>query len=348
MNSDTVCGICYEVSICLSCNIYTCSKSTICMSCFKDFLCFCLEENIICKCISRECQGEYLVIPNAGYCREIVDLHSNVIVKYLSKEFENEISEKKMVQQIVERIQREKQTFIQKEYPKAVKLTSEIAFPDRIKRVDKKKIKKLNGNEKFNCFREFCIGKLNDDFKCNICVSCFCKKCQKCIKKEKTHVCLDEDLNSIKLIENITKCPTCRSSIEKITGCDHMTCRICGTHYSNNTGEILTGYTYNIPLYKPFEFKDKLKIYPKNLQDIILVVYDKLIDDTHFKTIINCMHVDSSKRNISKITKHYIGYKTNNYIKQEFFKLLGVLELKKTKTIQEYKYTFYRFRDAIL
>jgi hypothetical protein len=346
MNSNTVCGICYEVSVCLSCNIYTCSKGTICLSCFQSFLNFCLGENIICQCISEDCKGEYLIIPNAEYKRDLVELHSNVIVKYLSKEFKNEILEKQIVQTIVERIQKEKKTFIEQRYPEAVKLVGRIAFSDRINHVDKKKITNVNVKKKFNCFREFCIGKLNDDLKCNVCITHFCKKCQKILKGN--HKCLEEDLKSIKMIEEITKCPTCHSSIEKIKGCDHMTCRICGTHYSDRTGNILTNYTYKVPLYKPFEFKEKVLLYPRNLQDIILVIYNKLIDDTHFKTIINCMSCEPQKRNIMKITKHYIGYKTNNFIKQEFFKMLGVLELKKTKTIEEYKYTFYRFRDAIL
>jgi hypothetical protein len=66
----------------------------------------------------------------------------------------------------------------------------------------------------------------------------FCKKCEIKIKENEKHVCKDEDLESIKTVDSLVKCPKCKLPVVKSYGCHNMTCSICKTNFDYITGTI--------------------------------------------------------------------------------------------------------------
>ena len=50
----------------------------------------------------------------------------------------------------------------------------------------------------------------------------------------------EDDLSlSLWVSQNASSCPTCRAGIERIEGCFHMHCTLCGTHFCYECGEEL-------------------------------------------------------------------------------------------------------------
>lgn len=69
------------------------------------------------------------------------------------------------------------------------------------------------------------------------CPSCLVEICPDCHEKyhdnEECYVTIDETerlFRRWKASHNVKRCPTCKSEIEKVAGCNHVTCSRCGTH----------------------------------------------------------------------------------------------------------------------
>lgn len=87
------------------------------------------------------------------------------------------------------------------------------------------------------CIVSGCRGYLSTGYKCPLCKIKVCSKCHK--KKEKNHVCIEDDVKSVVSIRKETKpCPNCGSRIHKINGCNNMFCTNCGTPFNWRTGLI--------------------------------------------------------------------------------------------------------------
>lgn len=111
------------------------------------------------------------------------------------------------------------------------------------------------------CPNNDCRGFLNTKWKCGLCGYFTCSKCH--VLKDKgnpddadeedantTHVCNEDDVASATLMKKDSKpCPSCASSIFKISGCDQMWCTMCNTAFSWNTGAILTRGIIHNPHY---------------------------------------------------------------------------------------------------
>jgi hypothetical protein len=89
------------------------------------------------------------------------------------------------------------------------------------------------------CPAESCRGYLNTNWECGICEKVTCKECLEI--KNAGHECNPETVETAKLLKADTKpCPTCRTLIFKISGCDQMWCTQCKTAFSWKTGAIET------------------------------------------------------------------------------------------------------------
>jgi hypothetical protein len=92
---------------------------------------------------------------------------------------------------------------------------------------------------------------VTSNYKCGLCQTNYCNTCR-VIKTSEEHTCDPDTVASVKLIKESAKpCPTCKTSITKIDGCDQMWCPQCRTAFSWNTGEIETGRIHN-PMYYEF------------------------------------------------------------------------------------------------
>lgn len=111
-----------------------------------------------------------------------------------------------------------------------------------------------------HCRTEGCNAFLSTQWKCELCERYTCKDCHESIgtleeKKEQTHECKKENLESAELIKKDSKpCPACGVPIFRILGCNSMWCTTCFAGFNWNTMKIITGAIDN-PHY--FEWKQK-------------------------------------------------------------------------------------------
>lgn len=103
--------------------------------------------------------------------------------------------------------------------------------------------------------RGFAVAK-SKGFECDLCKTVLCKDCYEPLDKtgvlDKTdHVCDPKTVETIKLLRKDSKnCPTCKSVIFKIDGCDQMFCTQCNTAFSWRTGEVTKGRIHNPHYYE--------------------------------------------------------------------------------------------------
>lgn len=88
-----------------------------------------------------------------------------------------------------------------------------------------------------------------DQTKCPVCTTSVCLKCLK--QNEDDHECKQEDVDTVILLRQNTKsCPSCSTSIYKISGCDQMWCTQCKTPFSWRTGQIINQTIHNPHYYE--------------------------------------------------------------------------------------------------
>lgn len=106
------------------------------------------------------------------------------------------------------------------------------------------------------CPIEECRGFLSTQWKCGVCESNICNKCNE--KKEEEHVCNPEAVETMELLKKDTKgCPSCGTMITFIEGCRQMWCPDCHTAFDWKTLRIDTGRIHN-PHYYEFKLKTGL------------------------------------------------------------------------------------------
>ena len=85
------------------------------------------------------------------------------------------------------------------------------------------------------CSYNDCKGMLSTQYKCGLCEKYTCKDCQEPLQDE--HKCNPDTVATTIAIKKETRpCPSCRTRIFKIEGCDQMWCTNCKTPFSWITG----------------------------------------------------------------------------------------------------------------
>lgn len=103
------------------------------------------------------------------------------------------------------------------------------------------------------CPGENCKGYTNG--KCGLCETTICKECHEVLEKggplDGVHVCKQENVDTVKFLQKDSKnCPSCKTLIHKIDGCDQMFCTQCHTAFSWRTGEVCNGRIHNPHYYE--------------------------------------------------------------------------------------------------
>lgn len=103
------------------------------------------------------------------------------------------------------------------------------------------------------CPIDECRGFLSTKWKCGVCDSTICNKCNE--KNDENHECNPEAVKTMELLKKDTKgCPSCGTMITFIEGCRQMWCPLCHTAFDWQTLRIDTGRIHN-PHYYEFRMK---------------------------------------------------------------------------------------------
>lgn len=99
-----------------------------------------------------------------------------------------------------------------------------------------------------------CRGFVNSfTLQCGVCDGKLCKECREQVFDGIEHTCNPDTVETVKLLKKDTKnCPSCKTLIHKIEGCDQMYCTQCHTAFSWRTGEVVIGERIHNPHY--FEY----------------------------------------------------------------------------------------------
>jgi hypothetical protein len=102
------------------------------------------------------------------------------------------------------------------------------------------------------CLDDNCRGFImNNNWACGLCNKKVCKDCLKEKPHDTAHTCLQEDIETRRLLLNNTKpCPKCGAMINKVDGCDQMWCVMCHTTFNWRSGEIVEGHVHNPHYYE--------------------------------------------------------------------------------------------------
>ena len=135
-------------------------------------------------------------------------------------------------------------------------------------------LKRTGSNFVRACPIESCKGFLNQRWKCGICETVTCSKCnvpktqnqETADNQEDDHTCNPDDVATAELLAKDTKpCPQCGTGIYKIDGCDQMWCTECRCAFSWKTGQMETGHVHN-PHF--FEYQRRIGAEARNIFDV--------------------------------------------------------------------------------
>lgn len=316
------CVICFDnLTTGTWCPLKNCD-SKVCVDCTKEMLNFCLSENQMITCPKSGCSTQYILscMPQQIDVRE---LYQDVCVNYLINFTKLKVNEKNKYRQVIDKIREEKIEFMRKTHCAAISLVINVAYEKELKKVDK------NNNKTFDkllkgrrCIGVLCKGIMLETpsvngmiYKCEICFTEFCKECEIAISN--THICKEDDVESVKAVNSMIKCPTCALPVIKSVGCNHITCAICRTNFDYITGEksIDGNHTHDDAI-RLREHNTLFELYSsqyKNNKDLLtlLVKIDtmqpKLVNISHIVNFIQ-KHPDLTKETKYKLTMLYSSY----------------------------------------
>lgn len=237
---QSTCNVCLEQddkSKCPKCQI------GMCHDCQLSYFESCLQEENIPVCINPECDFQFTtslfkerhikhLVPKLLIAtKKSIQIGDNVLT-YV--EIERKLQK---IRQDIDERNRKLLSILPINLQKITSIISKSSNQSFMKRARSKLVKDSKVGEFRECPKMSCNGFINlITRKCSVCEQSICEKCQEI--KEDEHQCKKEDLESVHFIKYDTQlCPTCRISIYRSEGCDHMYCVNCKTHFSYSTGE---------------------------------------------------------------------------------------------------------------
>ncbi len=329
--TNHVCIICYSnENFTLKCADKSCN-SRICEECFEVYLNHCLSEKSLVNCLNQYCKS-YIISDSFKNKNTYSELYKKVLLSAFINSQGPEIIDKINVCKLIDDLKKERKQFI-KIFPKAIELVVTIALHKKMNNVTKNNklyLKTIVEQSNRICMISHCNGKLNKKFECLKCMTKFCKNCEK-IEKE-NHVCKDEDIESLKFVNTIIKCPKCHVSIERSEGCSDMTCASCKTNFNYLTGELGGGGNHGqnqdimSQLYKKTNFTfDFKKNYNHSIQEKLFIIENneqKEPSIIQLNNVIKKLIEQTDKEQIDNIIGNEIGNEIGNDVLRVFEKYL--------------------------
>lgn len=341
----TCCCICYDnvkTKKHVRCLNYHFCTSLFCTDCFTSYLEHCIKDNVFPKCVNEKCNNDFSINDYKIYLnKEKYEKFCSVYVDLLKKKYFEKIDIMTNNDNIIKKMISEKVDFLNT-LPKSINFIIDIALSEKKKKIVNSNIKITNSKSlKNKCFNLLCDGYLDKDYNCNLCENRFCKKCEKLL--DSNHICAQEDIESVNYIKQITKCPTCNVAVEKIDGCNFITCARCLTNFNIRTGEN-SGHEGNHGKSKYIADKEHdLNEYMNNnsheiveLLDIINIKYQKIKHFDKEKYENKIVYLLNTSKNYNNIMKTNEEFKKKCLNKLKFMKYLLEIEHNKNKLSVEF------------
>lgn len=207
----------------------------ICFECLKRYIEIAEEEHTLITCPREKCEG---VFDEQAIDKELVPQFRNLLLTHYRLVKTGAIEAIKKKRAIGDIVKAEKMKFILDTMPKAVRKVAGIVFTGRINKIRKSQTGRDSNRVSRTCINLVCNGFLDENFHCTKCKTVFCKDCEEVMGGDGTsHTCNQEAIDSLKVVNNMVSCPSCKTKIEKAEGCMAITCAVCKTNFWYNTGE---------------------------------------------------------------------------------------------------------------
>ena len=243
----STCSVCFMESFIDGMTFSKCSNLSclekICSECMERFIEICCKEHTTPRCFSPTCGSLYTQtqIPSS-----IQKRYQLCLFRGLLKEHQNEKNDeyemKKRQKELFIKIREERLLFLSEEFPFSIQRAVQIMYGNDLRRIHKSNQallqQQLSQMETKRCFRLFCQGNMRSEcnpyWECGTCHSSYCQSCEK--NWTSSHECKLEDKASVEWKKSLPHCPHCSLPIEKVDGCDAVTCAGCHKNFNYATG----------------------------------------------------------------------------------------------------------------
>lgn len=332
---ENSCSICfYPIDKKISCRNPMCS-AVICYECGESFIKFSHKEHEMPRCPATSCRQHYLYSDIIKLGPDIQIMYNDSCFEYLKNDKRDEVNIKLNHNIMIEKIRKEKEEFIKKQFPIAISLTIQNSLSTKLKKINRtnrEHLQKMMDKSNKSCMNLFCPGKIKTDtMKCMTCETEFCEKCECPLKEE--HICSQDDIDSVKFIDNLVRCPNvhCRLPVIRSYGCNHITCSVCKTNFNYVTGEkTVAGNHDNTTtiLRNTLKLSDKyMDEYPEEIMNRLRDIEDMIpvqVTLTHALNIL--MKENSNNKTKNMIAKEYERYMLYQYKKKTYYKIMNTIQ----------------------
>jgi len=236
--SNIDCVICFEkLNVSVRCSTSNCTTE-ICTECLVNYLKICKNDKQIPKCPG--CKSQYF-ISNISHIsnQDTISYYLECCLLELVTEKGDNVRKELEISNKIDKLREERRVFVEKKFPNAIYFTASLVLSNRLKKIDKQiinKVEEQSKQSKRNCMNLMCKGFLDQRMVCITCETSFCPDCDKKLTGTFDHVCDPNDVASVEIVKQTIKCPTCFLPIFKSSGCNNMTCAHCGEKFLYDSG----------------------------------------------------------------------------------------------------------------
>lgn len=264
-----------------------------CTDCGVALVAYSSQNNLMPTCPSKNCRGFYLISEIKKLSEPSISLYEKTCLQHILKDKGESVSMTIAHQDMLSKLRQERSVFIQQNFPLAISHVAAIAFKPRLSHLNRAKTQSLAGKLKSAnrlCMNLYCNGRLDDNFTCMTCLTQFCTKCEQPLSSiasttsatsttlpttTPTHICKQEDVESVQMIKKMIQCPNCKYPVEKSQGCNMMTCTHCGTNFDYATGaQTLHGNNHNAPITVREKYKLSVLLGKEISPDVLDIILD--------------------------------------------------------------------------
>lgn len=311
----------------------------LCKECVVRYIEISSQENTLITCPRESCMGVFTEETFGDLGEVYIEKYRKAIYEYYKLSKTTEITEHHKASALHAILKEERTQFMLNSMPKAVLKVAKIAFGTKLNKVKKIQIERNTHRVSRLCFNLVCNGFLDENCVCGKCKSTFCKVCEEPL--EKSHVCNPDIIESVKMIREMVKCPSCGVNVEKGEGCDAITCAVCKTNFWYTTrqkGEAGNhGQFADVRLISSRKVSTEYREWiPQSCIDKIREFEQELVTDTHLEQKMASILLQERPQTLAPFSKLYSKITMSNINKNICSKKLLAIEAVLKKRDENY------------